>query len=279
MRYRVLALDVDGTILDGSGSLRPTTKAALLRAARAGARLVLCTGRRYRRARPVAEALGLAAPIVCNSGALIKDPTDHRTLWRADYGPGLTRDLFEAFQAHEQPWIAWTDHGASGPDLIVAAYPTGRPHFDEYVRLNREHAAIEPLGPNAFGVGACFHVAGIGDRSDMLAFEGRLHERLDGRALTYVQRSPRHSGFLCEVLDARAGKWAAVMHLAEAWGVEPSAICAVGDDRNDVSMIRGAGLGVAMGHAPPEVLAVADHVTADHDSDGVARLIDELLSA
>ena len=67
-RYRILALDVDGTLLDRDGTLRPRTAEAVARAARAGIRPVLCTGRRYRRAWPVAEQLGLDAPLVCNSG-------------------------------------------------------------------------------------------------------------------------------------------------------------------------------------------------------------------
>jgi 5-amino-6-(5-phospho-D-ribitylamino)uracil phosphatase len=53
----------------------------------------------------------------------------------------------------------------------------------------------------------------------------------------------------------------------------------VGDDMNDVPMLRGAGLGVAMGHAPAAVRAAADHVTADHDNDGVALLVDQILLA
>src|SRR5512135_1043762 len=83
-RIRILALDVDGTLLDPDGTLRPRTAQAVARAAEAGIRPVLCTGRRYRRARPIATLLGLDAPIVCNSGAIVKDPGDHATLWRAD---------------------------------------------------------------------------------------------------------------------------------------------------------------------------------------------------
>ncbi len=79
-RYRILALDVDGTLLDSEGTLRPRTAAAIARAARAGIRPVLCTGRRYRRARPIAAQLDLNAPIVCNSGAIVKDPINLRDL-------------------------------------------------------------------------------------------------------------------------------------------------------------------------------------------------------
>ena len=84
---------------------------------------------------------------------------------------------------------------------------------------------------------------------------------------------------MCEVLRHDASKWAAILHLADLWGVAPDEICAVGDDMNDIPMIEGAGLGVAMGHAPAAVRDAADHVTGDHDNDGVAMLVDRVLLA
>ena len=73
-----------------------------------------------------------------------------------------------------------------------------------------------------------------------------------------------------------ASKWAAVLHLLVSGGSSRRRFCAVGDDMNDVLMLQGAGFGVAMGHAPAAVLAAADHVTGDHDNDGVAMLIDQI---
>src|SRR5262249_7212267 len=140
--YRILALDVDGTLLDPDGSLRPRTAAAITRATRAGLRPVLCTGRRYRRARPIAEELGLDAPLVCNSGAIVKDPTDHRTLWRADFALELATDVLELFRLHGQPAVVFTDRSPDRADLIIPAFPTGREAFDDYVGKNREHAEI-----------------------------------------------------------------------------------------------------------------------------------------
>src|SRR4029079_10193707 len=109
-----------------------------------------------------------------------------------------------------------------------------------------------------------FHVCAIGDRAAMSRFESILLEALPGQIRTFVQKSPRYSGTMCEVLPIEASKWSAVLHLAEIWGIDPSAICAVGDDMNDVPMIQGAGFGVATGHAPEAVRAIADHVTSDH---------------
>jgi hydroxymethylpyrimidine pyrophosphatase-like HAD family hydrolase len=82
---------------------------------------------------------------------------------------------------------------------------------------------------------------------------------------------------MCEIVRHDAGKWRAILHLADLWGVEPGEICAVGDDVNDIPMIRNAGLGVAMGHAAPAVRDAADLITGNHEEDGVAMLVENLL--
>ena len=143
-RFRILALDVDGTLLDPAGTLRPRTAAAVARAARAGIRPVLCTGRRYRRAWPIASQLALNAPIVCNSGAIVKDPRDNRTLWRADFDPSLAAAVLELFDTDQRPSVSFTDRDTQRFDFIVPAFPTGWPHFDDYVGQNRDHAEVNP---------------------------------------------------------------------------------------------------------------------------------------
>jgi 5-amino-6-(5-phospho-D-ribitylamino)uracil phosphatase len=279
LSYRILALDVDGTLCDRDGTLRPSTAGAVARAARAGIRPVLCTGRRYRRARPIAEQLGLGAPLVCNSGAIVKEPAAHRTLWRADFDAALLAEVLALFRAHDQLAVSFTDRSPDDFDFVVERMPTGRPLIDEYLSLNRAHAEVDPAWTGRVADGLHFHLCAIGTREEMLAFQNAVLAHLSGRVRTFVQKSPRYVGTLCEVLRSDASKWSAILHLAELWGVAPAAICAVGDDMNDVPMLQGAGLGVAMGHAPADVLAAADHVTGDYDSDGVAMLVDRVLLA
>jgi 5-amino-6-(5-phospho-D-ribitylamino)uracil phosphatase len=287
-RYQILALDVDGTLLDPDGRLRPRTLAAVARAARAGIRPVLCTGRRYRRALPIALELELDAPLVCNSGAIIKDPVGHRTLWRADFDDALVRDVLDLFRAHDQPAVIFTDRDTNEADFVIARFPTGHAGFDDYVEQNREHAEIDaawsewvvPWSAQTRHDEGCvplFHVCSIGTRSETLELEQSVLRRLNNRVQTFVQRSLRYRGTMCEILRGDAGKWAALEHLAGLWGIDRDAICAVGDDANDIPMIRNAGLGVAMGHAKPEVQAAADLITGCHDQDGVAMLVDHVL--
>ena len=285
MRYRILALDVDGTLLDSAGRLRPSTAAAITRANDAGIRPVLCTGRRYRRARPVAEQLGLDAPLVCNSGAIVKDPRDHRTLWRADFDDDVLSTVLGVFRARGEPVVSFADRTPDEHDFLVEHETTGRPLFDDYLGQNHGHAAVEPGWPEVFasvhaldGFGrGHFHLCAIGPRPEMLAFESAVLDRLAGRVQTFVQKSPNYIGTMCEVLRHDASKWAAILHLAELWGIAPGEVVAVGDDMNDLPMIEGAGLGVAMGHAPEAVLQAADHVTGDHDNDGVGMLVEMIL--
>jgi hydroxymethylpyrimidine pyrophosphatase-like HAD family hydrolase len=278
-RFRLLALDVDGTLLDRDGRLRPSTAEAVARAARAGIRPVLCTGRRYRRARPVAEQLGLNAPIVCNSGAVVKEPAGHGTLWRADFEPTLVAAILAVFRDRGEPVVSFTDHGPDAHDFLVESARTGRPLLDDYLDQNRDHAGVDPGWTARAAAGGHFHLCAIGDRPGMLDCERAVLGRLAGRVRTFVQRSPHYLGTMCEVIRHDASKWAAVLHVAEQWGIDPLEICAVGDDMNDLPMIAGAGLGVAMGHAPEAVRAAADLVTGDHDQDGVAMLVHDVLLA
>ena len=276
--YRVLALDIDGTLLDGEGLLRPRTAQAIDRAVRAGIRPVLCTGRRYRRALPLAEQLGIDSPLVCNSGALIKDPRGHRTLWRADLSNELASEVFDLFRIRDELAISFTDRKLDEFDFVVGLARSGRPLFDDYVDQNRSHAEVDAAWMTKVDF-PHYHICAIGTGPTMLELEGAILARASGLVQTFVQKSPRYAGTMCEVLRHDANKWTALLQLARIWDVCPTEICAVGDDRNDVPMLRGAGLGVAMGHAAAEVLDAADLVTGSDLEDGVAMLIDEVLLA
>jgi len=288
--YRILALDVDGTLLDPRGTLRPRTARAVARAAHAGIRAILCTGRRYRRARPIAEQLGLDAPLVCNSGSIIKDPADHRTIWRADFDDELASAVLRLFRHENRQPVVFADRHPDQADFVIPEFPSGQPYFDDYVTQNREYAEINPAiwaearhQDTQNGVGprsdAIFHVCAIGPRSEMLGFQQVAHQQVGELIQTFVQRSPLYLGTMCEILRHDASKWSAILHIAKLWGVDPTEICAVGDDVNDIPMLRNAGLGVAMGHGSPDVPAAADLVTGNHDQDGVASLVDDVLLA
>ncbi len=277
-RYRLLALDLDGTLLDPAGRIDPATVQALARAVKAGIVPVLCTGRRPRRTVPIARQLGLTTPIVCNSGALIRSADDQETIWRADLDRAVVDAVLAVFEQFDQPAISFLDSPAGAADFVVATAHTGRPLIDDFLDRNARFAEVDPTWTTD-RARVHYHLTAVGERVAMLALEQALHAAVSDQVQTFVQKSPSYAGTMCEVLRADANKWTAVRQLCTRFGIDPAEVCAVGDDMNDIPMIQGAGLGVAMGHAVPAVLAIADRVVGTNAEHGVAQLIDEILLA
>jgi len=275
-RYRLLAIDIDGTLVNSREELAPGTRAALARAGRAGIHLVLATGRRYSRTLHLVEPLGINVPLVTASGALVKDPHDHRTLYCAAFEPAvLRRALAIAAQSGFEP-IVCADTYARGFDFYLAREDTASAELGEYLRLNPGCGRLWPelVADPPPGVFAAF---AMGTRDQMLVLEGTLGARLGERICTHVLRSPKYSGFMCEIAPGGVTKWSAIRRLAAGWGIAEHEICAVGDDVNDIPMIRAAGLGIAMGNALPEVKAAADRIAPSQEDDGLVRVVEWVL--
>ena len=288
-RPRLLVLDVDGTLTNSRHEVSDATRRAVGRIRAAGIRVMLATGRRYRDALPVAEALGITEPIVTASGALVKRPGDHATLFRAEFGPGVLPAVLTMLVAAGHEPVLYSDSFALGFDFHCRrlggegqggehAQGDGGRGLDEYLDRNRRLANVVPdlhLSAPA-GVFAGFT---MGTHDGMLALERSLDCAFPGRLSLHTIRSPRYRDWMCEIAPAGVTKWSGILALAAGWQIDPAEICAVGDDVNDLPMIRGAGHGIAMGNARPEVQAAADTVVGSHDEDGLADVADLLLTA
>jgi 5-amino-6-(5-phospho-D-ribitylamino)uracil phosphatase len=274
--YRLLAIDIDGTLVNSRDELTPAIRAALDRAGRAGIRVVLATGRRYRRTLPLVAPLGLDVPLVTACGALVKDPADHRTLFRAEFEEKLLVEVVQEIDRCGYDPVLCGDTYAQGFDFYVARPDARNAEMREYLELNPDDGRV---WPELFSVppSGVFQCCAMGVKEEMLAMERRLHELLPGRLHSHVVRPPRYRGFILEIFPAGVSKWSGVRHLAEQWGIADGEICAVGDDLNDLPMIRAAGLGVAMGNAQPEVKAAADRIAPTHDEEGLVQVVEWLL--
>jgi Cof subfamily protein (haloacid dehalogenase superfamily) len=275
-RYQLLAIDIDGTLVDREENLSPATREALVRAGRAGIRVVLATGRRYSRSLPLVEPLGIDVPLITASGALIKDPIDHRTRFCSEFEPGLLRRILAVIARCGYEPVLCADTFAEGFDYYLAREDVRSPELAEYLRLNPGCGRLWPdlLTDPPPGVFTGFT---MGTRDEMLEMERALQAELPGQLYTHVLRSPRYIGFMCELSPAGVDKWSGILRLAAGWNIPREAICAVGDDVNDVPMIRAAGLGVAMGNAVSEVKAAADRIAPSQADDGLVQVVEWLL--
>ena len=271
---RLLVLDVDGTVTNSRHEVDAATVAAIGRARAAGIGVMIATGRRYRDVLPVADRLGIGGAIVTASGALVKRREDHATLFKAAFAPGTLRSLLDVVVAHGRDPILYTDSFAAGFDFHCGRLPPAgeaRGGVEEYLERNRHVARLAPdidrSPPD--GVFAGF---AMGPRDAMLELERALHDACPGRLALHVIKSPRYREWMCELAPAGVTKWSGVLPVAAAWGIAAAEICAVGDDVNDLPMIRGAGLGIAMGNAREEVRAAADRVVGDNEGRGIAEV-------
>lgn len=274
--YRLLAIDVDGTLVNSRDELTDPTLAALRRAAEAGVRVVLATGRRYSRTLPLVERLGIDSPLVTASGALVKRPSDHATLYRAQFDRELLCQVLAIVTRAGFDPLLYGDTFHHGYDFYCARAEVPQPELAEYFALNPGCHCIWPrlISEPPQEIFAAFT---MGTRDEMLDLHEMLQARLPGLLYTHVLRSPRYAGYMCEIAPQGVTKWAGVLRLADSWGIAQHEICAAGDDVNDIPMIVGAGLGVAMANAQAEVLAAADRIAPSHDEDGLVQVVDWLL--
>lgn len=278
-RFKLLALDIDGTLVNSRDELTPPTRAAIRRACDAGIRVVLATGRRYSKSLHLVEPLQLDVPLISASGALIKDPIDHRTLFRAEFVPGVLENVLRILSAAGHDAVLYADTFSQGFDFYCPRLRIPHGEQDELAeyygrngRCGREWPKLMTAPPPEVFAGFA-----IAPQSKMTDLGRQLSEKFGDDLYVHVLKSPFYSGWFCEIEPGGVSKWSAVQHLARDWGISNEEICAVGDDVNDIPMVHGAGLGVAMGNAVAELKSAADRVAPCHDSDGLVEVVRWLL--
>lgn len=272
---RLLVLDIDGTCVDAAGEISPAVHRALRLVRRRGLALAVATGRAHQSAVDFHELTGSTLPLISYDGALLKPRAGPGPLRRWPLDPALARAVLELLGA--RPWRGQVAVYAHVSGAIFAS------QLSEPARAMAERRGmhIERVGDLARAIeGGVEHLSLISsDRRVLVALRGALEGRLDPERLRVSQLIPlARRGLLLSLSPARADKGLAVAYLAqEVLGLEPRHVAAIGDGRNDLGMLRYAGLAIAMGQAGPEVKAVADAVAPSIEQDGAAMAIEALL--
>jgi len=275
MKYGLVAIDVDGTLVNPDQTVSPEVVDAIAEAEAAGIGVCLATGRSYAETMPVWRQLRLRGPyepVVLIGGALVAEPDTGRTLYQRTMPRALACEFADALieagysaMAIVDPWRHGVDYFfAESRDVEQAA---GR-WFDRMnVKVRRVGRLSEaPDMPNPLRVSA------VVDPAVAPQLAQRLAQQFDGRLNVQSILAPNYGLTIVEAFVSSASKLAGVIYVAQARKLGPGQIAAVGDDINDLSMIRGVGLGVAMPQAPQSVRAAARHVAQG----GLAKFIRDL---
>ena len=277
MTLRLVALDLDGTLLDPFGKLTPKVSDAVARLAASGLRVVLCTGRRFRTALPHARALGLEGAIIVNNGVVVKDLASGETLHHAYLDAPLAGEVVEQVRGLGPP-LVYVDAYHSGVDIFTEHLDRAHPFQREYTDDNGEFISVvdDVCATERPGV---IMVSTMADERSLGGLLAGARERFGERVHTHTILNKNYQGHILEFLSPEAGKWRALERLARSWGIEAAEIAGVGDDINDAEVLRRVGLGIAMGNALREVREGADVVVSSNAEGGAVEAIDRILAS
>ena len=275
-RIQLLAVDVDGTLVNSEDVISAATRAALHRVREAGVEVAIATGRRYRNAQGAIGALGLPAPSVCLGGALVKGG-DGRTLHADAFAAPEFQAVASLFRDQGHAVLGQRDsHQDGGADFLLDDSVPWNDFTREYYDRNRSFGEPAASLPDQTRQDVLV-VGTFGEMLELQEVERELHRVHPGAFSSHVMPGFQFQGHYCEVVPSRVSKWAGLARLADFLGIPRERVCAVGDERNDLSMISGAGVGVAMGNACEEVKRAADWVTGHHDEDGLVGVVERIL--
>lgn len=274
---RLLALDLDGTLLNPDSEVGAADADAVRRAMEAGVAVMYATGRGYHSTSLVMDHLPMPAYLALHNGALVLDPSGAE-LWRTTMdAPAVTDTLRPVRAVGLHPMLYAGVAGGAGKEVRLVLEEAARrsPYTQSY--LSKKRRILEVVADVA--VAAHRGVLGMvsfGARAEVEAGAAAL-ARLDGRIASWWGTAP--SADALEAVAPGGTKGHAVRRLTERLGLAPRDVLAIGDNSNDLDMLRYAGTAVAMANATPEARAAARFVTASNAEAGVAAALKRVLDA
>lgn len=271
---RLLAIDIDGTLLDSSFKIPEENLAALRRAHARGVEVILTTGRRHDFALPIAESLGLDLWLISSNGAVTKSRTGelfHRDLLPAGVARRLITDMAE-FRANTVLTFDRAGHGALAIECAdelnasIARWMEKNAQFLQQVVPLENAVTDDPI-----------QVMLCGSIERMKEAEARIVAG-DCFAEITVLKTQYEARDLCilDVLNRDCSKGHALKRWSEWRGFARAEVMAIGDNYNDVEMLAFAGLPFIMGNACPELKTNGWPETLGNDQSGVAAALQQL---
>ena len=270
MKYKLLVLDVDGTLLNDEREISKRTLAALLKVQQMGVRIVLASGRPTYGLMPLAKTLELGnygGFVLSYNGCQIIKAQNGEILFERRINPEMLPYLEK--KARKNGFAIFTYHD----DTLITDSPD-----NEYIKnealLNNLKIIREDEFSTAIDFAPCKCMLVSDKEKALIGLEQHWEKRLAGTLDAF-----RSEPYFLEVVPCGVNKANTVGALLEHLGVTREEVIAVGDGVCDVTMLQLAGMGVAMGHSQDSVKVCADYVTASNEEDGVALAVEKLILA
>jgi len=270
MIYRMLALNIDGTVLQSNGKIHKSTKEAIEYVQQKGIYVTLVTSRTFASAKKVAKALKLDSILITHRGAYIAKEIG-KPIHAARVQENITYDLVRLLEGfpcqirlvHENYSLA-NKYKLNHNLLAKTVFTTGDPVFysQQFVDSIGDTIIDEPANPSSIEV----YFEYKDDLTDVQKAIEKMFTEVDCMALNELR---------LDIVPSGVSKLNGLLYLAERLGISRNEIVCIGDEFDDIDMIEAVGLGVAMGNASVEVKRAADWITRSQNQQGVAYMVKE----
>lgn len=261
--YKMIAIDLDGTLLTDELTISPDTITAIQQATRMGTVVTIATGRMFSSAKLIAQQLGIHVPLITYQGAMIRAAGEAEALYERSVSPDIAQKLVTIANEKNIHLQVYQDdilYGAAETDKLVA-----------YADAVQVPYTVEPDLMRLAQKG--FTKLLFIDEPDILdQLQQELHSLFGESA--YIKKSKRT---YLEVTHPDANKGNALLFLAHQLGIDRSEIIGIGDNHNDSDLLKSAGFAIAMGNAVQEIKDIADYVSLTNNEEGVLHAIDKFI--
>ena len=285
MPIQLVALDLDGTLLNHRGEISERNRKTIDRVRERGVHVAVVTGRRFRDSRPIALELGLDVPLIAHNGALTKHARTLETVAVLPLPLAAARDALRIGREAGADALLSDDYDGLG--VLVFDHLSGENSaVHKYVawarRIHGEQEGAEAVRQveslETYMDHEPVHLAFSGRCAQMDKLSDVLQDRLRDRVKILCTKYLEQDFSLLDVLNPSASKGAGVSAAAAELDVPPADILAIGDNYNDLEMLLLAGIGVVMSNAPLELRQTPGlYPTASNDEDGVALAIERFV--
>ena len=274
MAYKLVCIDVDGTLLTSKHKITDRTKAILLAAHQQGVHIVISTGRMYTDAEYFSNLIGVKSPVIASNGAFIKDKDANKVIYQDVLGENLSLELLAIFRKHRtKPYFCTPHKFYYGNMMFKFFYVASKLLGARSNQLDMEYIFSwqqwqKVLNKEKDSIVKCEIIYRNVELIRELRAEIQSIKQLE------IVDSSRYN---VEITRKGVSKGNAVAMLASFYGLRREEIVTIGDSENDLSMIEYAGLGIAMENAADNVKQKADFVTSSNDNEGVANAINRFI--
>lgn len=263
MTIKMVATDIDGTILNWDfGGFTPKVKDCIKNLTASNVKVVLVTGRMHKAATFLADELGLDTPIVSYQGGMIKDRSG-KVYYRKDLDAERAKEIIKWAKENNVHINLYMDDilYVEKDDETIKQYTDAR--FIDYKVCPFESLEIKNVNK--------ILAIKYGDADTVTGWVNILREKYP--ELYIVKSTP----YFCEISNNEAKKSCAVEYLCKLWGIEKSEVLAIGDQNNDIELLKSGGIKVAMGNGTPELKECADFITDTVENDGFVKACEKFI--